>query len=124
MFAVRRGTAVLFFLALFPRLALLFAGPWLDVERAKFDDSRRHLALTANLRSFFRFGLAEEESKRPWPGVFDLRRTCETLPAPDAHGLYPEVFCTPGYTVFLLITSTLTGGDLRTSLLVQCLLGA
>src|SRR5262245_6615078 len=122
--AVSRGAATVFFLALVPRLVLLFAGPWVDPERAKFDDSRRHLVLADNLRQHFSFGLAAEEPTRAWTGVFDLRKANGTLPPPDSHGLYPEVFRTPGYAVFLLVTSTLAGGDIRAALLVQCLLGA
>src|SRR4051812_41897776 len=115
----RRAAAVLFIVALVPRLALLFAGPWADPERAKFDDSRRHLVLAENLRLYGSFGLAAEEPTRAWSGVFELRKANGTLPPPDAHGLYPEAFRTPGYPLFLLVTSAVAGGDFRAALFAQ-----
>lgn len=120
----RRLFALMVSIALIPRLILLFAGPWQDLDRAKFDDSRRHLVLADNLKQFGSFGLAQEEPARAWSGVFELRQANGTLPAPDAHGLYPEAFRTPGYPVFLIATGALTGGDYRGALLVQCILGA
>src|SRR5436305_2332207 len=102
-----RTGLILFFAALLPRLALLFAGPWLDPERAKFDDSTRYLTLAENLRKYGSFGLADEEPARAWHGLFELRQANGTLPAPDAHGLYPEVLRTPGYPLFVAVVSTI-----------------
>lgn len=122
--ASSRVAAVLFASAVIPRLAVLFAGPWVDVERAYFDDSRRHIVLAQNLKQYGSFGLADEEPARAWYGVFELRKANGTLPAPDAHGLYPESFRTPGYPLFILVTSAAAGGDVRAALFAQCVLGA
>jgi len=119
-----RIALLVFAAAVVPRLAVLFAGPWADPERAIFDDSRRHLVLAENLKHYGSFGLADEEPARAWYGVFELRKANGTLPAPDAHGLYPEAFRTPGYPLFILATSAAAGGDVRAALFVQCVFGA
>src|SRR5205085_12487937 len=56
--------------------------------------------------------------------LFELQQANGTLPAPDAHGLYPELLRTPGYPLFVAAVSAAAGGDLRAVLLAQCFLGA
>ncbi len=115
--------AFLVALGLVLRFAVLFAGPWEHVVRAVQPDSSRYIFLADNIRQHGSFGLAKEEPIPAWEGLFRLRQANGTLPAPDEHGLYPEVLRTPGYPLCIATMQTITG-DLRAILVVQCLLGA
>lgn len=118
-----RVIAVLLAAALVPRLALLFAGPWGEPERARFGDSTRYLVLAENFRTHGSFGLAEEEPAPAWSGLLELQRENGTAAPRDSKGLIPEVLRTPGYPAFVVAGTTLFG-DPRGVLLLQCLLGA
>lgn len=118
----RRVYLFLFAVALALRAVVLFAGPWADPGRAWMGDSGRYLLLADNLRLYHTFGMAQEEGP-PWSGLAKLRAANGTLPGPDANGLRPDSFRTPGYPFFIAAIQTLTG-DVRAVLVVQCILGA
>lgn len=106
-------------LALIPRLALFAAGPARDPERALHADSRRYVVLAGYL-AFHGFGKPEEDGQ-VHRGIARLRSANGTLPAPDANGLRPESFRTPGYPCFLALA---LDGGIRAALIVQDILGA
>src|SRR5437764_777123 len=68
------------------------------------------------------FGKAEEDGVLH-QAVARLRAERGTLPEPDANGLYPESFRTPGYPLFLAAVRAWGGGP-RAVLVVQCVLGS
>jgi hypothetical protein len=113
-----RGVAI-FLIAIVARLAFLAFGPWQDPDRAIEADSRMYLRLADNLQRHHEFGI----SGSFFAIVTKLRESNGTWPAPDANGLRPDSFRTPGYPAFI---AALTGifGDRRSVLIAQCLLGA
>jgi hypothetical protein len=118
-----RPLVILFAGALVLRLVVLFTGPWGDPTRI-YDfspDSARYVALADALLKHYTFGKPTEEGLMH-RAVERLRRDNSTLPPPDANGLYPEVFRTPGYPLFLALFGGTSG--LRGAYLAQCLLGA
>jgi len=117
----RRRGLIIFLLALAARLTFLWLGPWQDVRRAVEPDSGLYLQLADNLQRHHEFGLATQESFLKT--IARLRASNGTWPAPDAHGLRPESFRTPGYPAFVAAL-TAGFGDRRAVLLAQCLLGA
>ena len=121
---LRHQRAILLFAsALLLRLAVLFTGPWADPTRA-YDysaDSPRYVQLADTLLSHRVFGKPTEDGLMHL-AVERLRRSNGTLPPPDANGLTPEAFRTPGYPLFLAAFGGTTG--LRAAYLVQCLLGS
>lgn len=118
----RRGLVALFLLALAARLVVFFAGPFHDPQRAVLPDSTRYAVLADNLVRFHTFGKAEEDGLLH-QAIARLRAARGTLPGPDANGLYPESFRTPGYPLFLAAVEA-CGGGLRAMLLAQCVLGS
>jgi hypothetical protein len=120
---MRRPLVVLFAGALLLRLIVLFTGPWGDPTRILHfsPDSPRYVALADTLLLHHAFGKSTEDGLMH-SAVERLRRANGTLPPPDANGLYPEVFRTPGYPAFLALFGGAAG--LRISYLVQCLLGS
>src|SRR5687768_4182019 len=98
----RRPLALLFAAALLLRLVVLFTGPWADPTRvyAFSPDSPRYVALADTLLAHRAFGKPVEDGLMHL-AVERLRRANGTLPPPDANGLYPEAFRTPGYPLFL-----------------------
>jgi hypothetical protein len=117
----RRRIVALVFTALALRLALLFAGPWRDPERALQPDSRRYLVLAENLIRHGRF-VKREEDGLVHLAVDRLRSANGTRPPTDADGLRPDSFRTPAYPAFVAPLNAL--GGVRAVLLAQCLLGA
>jgi hypothetical protein len=109
-------------MALAPRAALLFYGPWSQPGRALQPDSVRYFQLAENLRRFHTFGLSQEEGLGH-ENLAALRAGNGTLPAADANGLRPESFRTPGYPLFIAFIQE-CGGGIRAILIVQCLLGS
>jgi hypothetical protein len=120
---MRRPLAILFAGALVVRLVVLFTGPWPDPTRVYpfSPDSPRYVALADTLLSHRTFGKPNEDGLMHL-AVAKLRRDNGTLPPPDANGLYPEAFRTPGYPAFLALFGGSSG--LRAAYLVQCVLGA
>jgi hypothetical protein len=85
------------------RLAVFFAGPAQDQNRAFNGDSTRYVILASSLTHYgvFRFdpkreGFTHREIQR-------LRVANGTAATPDAHLLLPDGFRTPGYPVFLVL---------------------
>src|SRR5438552_3967435 len=101
---------MLFGIALGLRLALLWGGPWEEPKRACRDDSGRYLVLSHNLRTYNTFGKKREDGL-VHNAMARLRAANGTLSPPDADGLRPESFRTPGYPLFIAAIELL-GGDL------------
>lgn len=118
-----RPLAVLFAVALALRLGVLFTGPWADPTRVypSSPDSPRYVQLADTIRAHGTFGKPSEDGLMH-DAVERLRRGNGTLPPPDASGLTPEGFRTPGYPLFLAALGGTSG--LRLAYLAQCLLGA
>lgn len=118
-----RSLAYLFAGALLVRLAVLFTGPWGDPTRVcDFSpDSPRYVALADTLLQHQTFGKSVEDGLMHL-AVERLRAANGTLPPPDANGLRPEAFRTPGYPLFLAAFGGTSG--LRAAYLAQCLLGS
>ncbi len=118
-----RPTLILFAAALAVRLVVLFTGPWADPDRlfTVSHDSPRYLMLADNLLAHQSFGKPDEDGLMH-NAVEKLRAGNGTLPPADAHGLYPEVFRTPVYPLYLAAFGGTAG--LRWALLGQCVLGA
>jgi hypothetical protein len=102
------------------RALLFFFGPWADAARAISDDSHRYITLAENLRSTGTFAKRAEDGL-VHTRLLRLRRHNGTAPAPNEHGLLPEVFRTPFYPAFLALCR-LASPDLRLALAAQCLL--
>ena len=105
------------------RLALLAVGPAHDIARAYEPDSRRYVTLATNLRSFGTFGRPTEDSGVVHVPLARLRAERGELEAVDSDGLYPEIFRTPGYPLFLALGQA-SGLGLCGVLVIQALLGA
>jgi 4-amino-4-deoxy-L-arabinose transferase-like glycosyltransferase len=103
-------------------MSLFMSGPWLDVKRSLRDDSHRYLTLADNLLRYSAFGKREEEGL-VHTTMARLRASNGTSPQPDANGLLPEHFRTPGYPAFLAAIEIVTE-DARAVVAAQCLLGA
>jgi hypothetical protein len=112
----------LFGLALLLRTSLFVAGPMLDMERSRRDDSSRYLTLADNLRRFGAFGKSQEEGL-VHTTMFRLREGNGTSPRRAANGLLPEIFRVPGYPAFLAAVEAVWG-DARAALVVQSVLGS
>src|SRR5262245_57867249 len=116
----RRSIGFLFAAAILSRLVVLFTGPWIDPARVfPFSpDSARYVVLADELLAHQTFGKPVEDGLMH-EAVAKLRAANGTLPPPDANGLYPEAFRTPGYPLFLAVCSG--RGGLGLALLAQCL---
>jgi len=115
--------ATLAAVALFARLVVLFTGPWTDPTRPQTfsGDAPRYAALADTLLRQHAFGKPHEDGLVHC-AVEQLRRDNGTLPPADEHGLYPEVFRTPGYPAFLAIFGGRSG--LHLAFLAQSILGS
>ena len=118
----KRALILIFTLALLARGALLVAGPARDASLGVVTDSARYITLATNLREYRTFGKAEEEGIVHC-AIARLREANGTLPPRDCNGLRPEGFRTPAYPAFIA-TITAVFNDLRSVMVVQCLLGA
>jgi hypothetical protein len=120
---MRRPPVILFAGALLLRLIVLFTGPLAEPTRIipLSPDSPRYIVLADALLAHHAFGKPVEDGQLHL-AVEKLRRENGTLPPPDANGLYPEVFRTPGYPVFLALCGGSSG--LRIVYFAQCLLGS
>ncbi|MCC7146459.1 MAG: hypothetical protein IT443_08435 [Phycisphaeraceae bacterium] len=102
------------------RLGLFAFGPAQEPNRAYQADSRRYVVLANNLLDYSSFGKAQEDGL-VHQGLAQIRAERGELEPADAHGLRPELFRTPGYSVFIAAIQAL-GLPLIAVLLVQCLL--
>ena len=105
------------------RLAMFVVGPAPDLTRAYEPDSTRYVELATNLSRFGVFGRAAENSGVVHVPLAQLRAEYGQLEAPDAHGLRPEIFRTPGYPLFVAMFQRL-GFGVYGVLIGQALLGA
>jgi hypothetical protein len=108
--------------ALIARAILLVVGPWRDPDRAVLPDSAPYLHLADNLKDHGTFGLRTPEGAVP-RFVAELRAANGTLPPMDTNGLRPESYRLPGYPAFLAAVR-FCGGEIRSVLVIQALLGA
>lgn len=121
----RRGVAIGVILALAAvlRVALFMFGPAVDTTRAVEPDSGRYIELAENLGQYGVFGRARENSGAVHVPLARLRDQRGELESPDANGLRPEIFRTPGYPFFIALFLGL-GLSAHWVLAAQAVLGA
>lgn len=91
-------------LAVALRLWIFTAGPSKNINNAYEPDSRRYVELGQNLKEYGIFARGPEDSGIIHIPLFQLRKERGELEKPDkTYKLYPEIFRTPGYPVFLSI---------------------
>jgi hypothetical protein len=85
------------------RLLIFTLGPSANINQAYEPDSRRYVDLAQSLVEYGSFARGPEDSGVIHIPLFQLRKQRNELEKPDAYRLYPEVFRTPGYPIFLSI---------------------
>ncbi|WP_432797348.1 glycosyltransferase family 39 protein [Poriferisphaera sp. WC338] len=125
--ATKQNTSLAFslsitiFIAITARLLFFALGPATHTERALYPDSYRYIELSENLATTGTFALAEENSGLVHVPLAKLRKDIGQFESPNKHTLYPEIFRTPGYPIFLAAFRYLHL-PFSVVLLIQCLL--
>jgi len=103
------------------RIALVMNGPAVAIERAMEPDSPRYIELANNLNASNVFAREAERTGVVHVPLAELRRERGELEEPNAVGLRPEIFRTPGYPLLISVV-LLAGQTLDKLLLLQCVL--
>jgi hypothetical protein len=90
-------------LAVAIRLLLFMLGPANNFKQAYEPDSRRYVELAQSLKEFGTFARGPEDSGVVHIPLFQLRKQRGEIEPLNKQQMYPEVFRTPGYPLFLSI---------------------
>jgi hypothetical protein len=114
--------AIVFVIALVARGAMFVMGPLQDPSRAVTEDSGLYLVLARGLVEAGEFGVVPDQ-RSSFDQFFARLESGLGAPALAPAVRVPETFRTPGYPLFLAVTS-LGMRDFRPVLVIQCLFGA
>ncbi|MAX27292.1 MAG: hypothetical protein CMJ19_22575 [Phycisphaeraceae bacterium] len=103
------------------RLLIFTTGPATNFKQAYEPDSRRYVELSQTLKEFGTFARGPEDSGVVHIPLFQLRKQRGELEPLNKQQMYPEVFRTPGYPIFLSIFEWL-GLSTPAAIPAQCFL--